>query len=234
VTETRSTGGVLPASRRSPPRSGCGDDPVAERTNERWLDELRSSGLRRERAAHDLATYLRKGLGRALGRDAGVQDADLEDFTQDALIRILDALDAFRGESRFTTWAMTIAIRTAYTALRKRRSADVSLSDIEGHARVVDQELLASPPNPPDGGVLRDDLYEALWGAITERLTDRQRTVILAEMKGVASERIAELLGSNRNAVYKVYHDARKNLRTALRDAGFTATDVRSILTEAE
>jgi len=197
------------------------------------MDDLRSEGSRRERAVRELSAYLRNGLGKALGSGTGVQAADLEDFTQDAMIRILDSLDSFRGESRFTTWAMTIAVRTAYTALRKRRSADVSLSDIEGHVQVVGEGLLASPSNPVDGRVLRNDLYEALWRAITERLTDRQRTVILAEMKGVASERIAEVLGSNRNAVYKVYHDARKNLRTALNDAGFTATDVRSILREA-
>ncbi len=34
-----------------------------------------------------------------------------EDFAQEALVKILESLDTFRSESRFTTWAQKIAVR---------------------------------------------------------------------------------------------------------------------------
>lgn len=206
-------------------------DPVApgERTNRRWLSDLRSEGSRRELAVGELEEVLRAGLARALGSSDNVQPQDLDDFTQEALIRILESLDSFRGDSRFTTWAMTIALRSAYTVLRSRRSGEVSLDDLEEYGHAIESASFQQI-GPPVDDAQRNDLYEALRRAVMEQLTERQRTVILAEMRGVASNRIAEMLGTNRNAVYKTYYDARKNLRGALTEAGFTAGDVRSIL----
>jgi hypothetical protein len=58
----------------------------------------------------------------------------------------------------------------------------------------------------------------------------RGRTVIrLAATgfgKGMPQDEIARYLGSNRNALYKLTHDARKRLRQGLEAAGFTAEDV--------
>ena len=61
---------------------------------------------------------------------------------------------------------------------------------------------------------------------IENRLTDKQRTALLAELKGMPQDEIARHLGSNRNAVYKLTHDARKKLKQGLEEAGFTAEDV--------
>jgi len=202
------------------------------RTNIRWVKDLRS-GRRttRDAALRDLSRYVQGGVARALGARGEVETSDLEDFTQEAIVRILGALDSFRGESRFTTWAMTIALRVAYTSLRKRRFADVSLEEIEEYAHVLGSASLDAA-NPVEREAERNDLLDALRRAIEERLTERQRTVVLAELRGVPSDRVAEILDSNRNAVYKVYHDARKNLRAALMEAGFTPSDVASFVTE--
>jgi RNA polymerase sigma-70 factor (ECF subfamily) len=42
-------------------------------------------------------------------------------------------------------------------------------------------------------------------------------------------EVFAEKSGSNRNAVYKLVHDARVKLRSGFEDAGFLAEDVNSV-----
>ena len=60
-------------------------------------------------------------------------------------------------------------------------------------------------------------------------LTEKQRTALLAEIKGMPQDEIARHLGSNRNAVYKLTHDARKKLRKGLESAGYTAEDVVSV-----
>lgn len=202
---------------------------MQSRTNRQWLEELSAAGApAREAAVLDLSRFLRSGLAKGIDMDA-LDEADLEDFTQDAIVRILNALDSFRGDSRFTTWAMAIALRVAYSALRKRRFSGVSLDQIEKRAPIAESIWSQGSPRVDDH-VQRDQVLEALRLAITERLTERQRTVILAEMQGVASVRTAELLGSNRNAVYKVYHDARKKLRAALNEAGFANDDLRAVL----
>lgn len=69
--------------------------------------------------------------------------------------------------------------------------------------------------------------------AIDERLTDRQRAAAMGELAGVPSEELAQRFGMNRNALYKLHHDARKKLLAALGEAGFDAEDVRSAFEEA-
>ena len=56
---------------------------------------------------------------------------------------------------------------------------------------------------------------------------------ILGELAGMPCARLAEELGTNPNALYKLHHDARKRLRQALLDRGFGEEDVRSIVGEA-
>ena len=101
---------------------------MVERTNEEWLAALR--GPEQEEALADLRTFLVRGLGYALANRSDVDDQVREDFAQEALLKILNGLDTFRGESRFTTWAQKIAVNVAFTELRRRRWQDTSLEAI--------------------------------------------------------------------------------------------------------
>ena len=47
-------------------------------------------------------------------------------------------------------------------------------------------------------------------------------------MKGLPQEEIARGLGINRNAVYKLGHDARKKLKRGLEASGFDAAAIRA------
>ena len=102
---------------------------MSDRTNEEWLDDLQSEGERRRLALEDLRERLRRGLYFYLSRDrSDLSDRSpddinqmAEDFAQDALLKVLDNLDTFRGESRFTTWAAKIAVRVALSELRRVR-----------------------------------------------------------------------------------------------------------------
>nr|MDQ3301868.1 RNA polymerase sigma factor [Actinomycetota bacterium] len=89
---------------------------MAKRTNEEWLAALRGSG--QDRAIGDLRAVLVRGLKVTFGGRVRGLDETAEDFAQDALIKVLNNLDSFRGESRFTTWAQKVAVRVAYTELR--------------------------------------------------------------------------------------------------------------------
>ncbi len=170
----------------------------------------------------ELRGYLRRGLRKALG---GIADHEIDDFTHDAIVRILQNLPSYRGDSQFTTWAMTVAIRVAFSALRRRRHRE---QPVEADAELDDLAFGAIRSDAPASVVEREDLLAALRRAITEKLTERQRVAILGELRQVPSEVLAERLGITRNALYKLHHDARKKLKAALIEAGFTNADVWS------
>lgn len=199
-----------------------------ERDNETWLAHLRGEGSQQRAALDDLREYLLRGLTRALSSYPQINDAFLEDTVQDSLLRILDRLSTFQGRSRFVTWATSIAIRLALSELRRRRWKDVSLEDVlparpflaaEGSSTVIPEPVLES-----DRRAIVGKMYEV----ISHQLTERQRTALLAELRGMPQSEIGRHLGSNRNAVYKLTHDARKRLRRGLEDAGYFADDVRA------
>jgi RNA polymerase sigma-70 factor (ECF subfamily) len=87
-------------------------------------------GPQKGAALADLRLVLLRGLRAALGgRTSGVVGLSVEDCVQEALIKILDNLDSFRGESRFTVWAQKIAVRVAFAEMRRRKWRDVSLEE---------------------------------------------------------------------------------------------------------
>ena len=201
---------------------------LGDRTNTEWLAELRQP-IHSEQAVEELCTYLRKALARVLRARANVDESDLDDFTQDALIRILQSLDRFRGDSRFTTWATAVAVRVALSSLRRRRHRHRPLEELElGTVRPA--VGATSMDGDPGHAIDRRTLLETLHRAIDDTLTERQSIAILGELAGVPSGVLAERLGTNPNALYKLHHDARKKLKRALNDAGYSDEDVRQEL----
>ena len=200
---------------------------MVERTNPEWLAELR--GPEREEALADLRALLVRGLRYAMADRPAVTEADLEDFAQDALLKILAGLDTFRGESRFTTWAQKIAVRVAFTELRRRRWKDVSLDGLvaqygEGD---VTPAILAEEAPSPEQQVTQQMLLEMVQRVINEELTDRQRQAMTAVIiGGMPLEEVARRMGTNRNALYKLLHDARQRLRKRMLAKGLSPQDV--------
>jgi RNA polymerase sigma-70 factor (ECF subfamily) len=158
-----------------------------------------------------------------------VTEADLEDFVQDALVKILGALDSFRGESRFTTWAQKIAVRVAFTELRRRRWADISLQDLVSRYEGADltPAVLTDPATSPERQATQQMLLEMVQRLIAEELTERQRQAVTAAMiGGMPLAEVARRMGTNRNALYKLIHDARQRLKARMMDEGLSVEDV--------
>jgi RNA polymerase sigma-70 factor (ECF subfamily) len=199
---------------------------LADRTNEEWLEALR--GPQRDEALADLRKLLLRGLRVALAGKGRLTDGDLEDFVQDALLKILDALDTFRGEARFTTWAYKIGIRVAFSELRRRRWRDVSLDDLTGlpESDFV-PETLSDPSADPEQRAIQHMVLDTIRRAIAEDLTEKQRrALIAARVYGMPSSEIARRLDTNRNALYKLLHDARVRLQKALMAKGLPPEEI--------
>jgi RNA polymerase sigma-70 factor, ECF subfamily len=203
---------------------------MQERTNEQWLAELR--GPNPDEALADLYGLLVRGLRAALGGRADGVDANIGDFAQEALIKIVSNLDSFRGESRFTTWAKKIAMNVALTELKRRRWRDVSLQDLLDR-RTATGRGLADPQLTPEQVAFQNMVLAKLRGIIDEELTDRQREAVVAViLEGMPIAEVARRMGTNQNALYKLLHDARKKLKLRMEAAGLSPQEVLAAFDE--
>lgn len=191
-----------------------------------WLQKLQSG--EREQAIEELRSYLVRGLSRSLRHRYGGK-VQVEDIVQVALLRILDSMETFQQRSRFETWAMAIAMRVGMSELRKRYYRDVSidLSLGGGNTRI---EVVDPSVDTTEDHAARQTLLLLLQRLIDERLSDKQRLAIRGSLEGLPVEEIAARMHSNRNAVYKLIHDARLKLRQAFEAVGFTAQDVLELI----
>ena len=194
------------------------------RDNDEWVRSLADDGPAGEAAQRDLRRVLVGGLRRILV-PRGLAEDLCEDFAHEALMRIRERLAAFRGESRFTTWALSIATRVAFDELRHKRWKDVSFESATADARGP----LAFEPRADasqEKALVRERVLAELRDVIENKLTDKQRRVLIAELNGMPHAEIADALGMNRNAVYKLSHDARKRVKFHLESVGLSDVEV--------
>lgn len=205
---------------------------MTTKDNETWLTALR--GPEQSQALEELRHILLKGLHAGLsGRVTYEREEILEDFVQEALLKILDHLDDFRKESHFLTWAHKITIRIAYSELRRLRWRDISLQDLlpadDDNGDFVPQ-VLADPTPHPENQVSRQQMMTLVRRVLEETLTDRQYRAMMAVMvAGMPLEEVARQMNSNRNALYKLLHDARKRLRNALYEKGLSPEEILAV-----
>lgn len=201
--------------------------PKKERTNEQWLAELRPPP--RDEALVNLRAVLVRGLGTTLGSRRDVSREAVEDFAQEALVKILDNLGSFRGESRFTTWAQKISVRVALTELRRLRWRDVSLDEaLERHEQTGSRKDAFADEEPtPEELSARADALALVRKFIDQELTDKQRAAITMVMfEGMPLEEAARRMGTNRGALYKLMHDARKRLKRRMEEEGLSPEEL--------
>lgn len=213
--------------------------PVRARTNDEWVRELSAGGEEQAAALGDLRAYLLRAARYALQRHRGhlahVSPADLdqmaEDCAQEALLAILDHVKDFRGDSRFTTWAYKFAINMALVARRREAWKHVSLDALleqAGSSKWLAEAQTAA--GDPEQTARRAEAWAAIRGIIEDDLTDRQRQALKAIVAdGVPLDELVRHWGSNRNAAYKLLHDARRKLKSRLEARGFAPREVLAL-----
>jgi RNA polymerase sigma-70 factor (ECF subfamily) len=206
------------------------------RDNQTWLADLKATGEQRDLALADLHATLLRVLPGALARwlppATGHFDSFLEDTIQETLMRVIDRLETFEGRSQFTTWVYKIAIRIALNELRHRKWKEVSLDGLEegDEQNQMPSERFASSDPHPEAIVEQKDAMALIKRIINEELTPRQRTALTAiGVKGVPMDEVARRMGTNRNALYKMLHDARLRLKGRLRREGLRTEELLSM-----
>ncbi len=207
---------------------------MIDRTNEQWLADLTGKPDVQAPALEDLRYRLQRGIFYYLSRErsdlthlSGQELGQMaEDLAQDATLRVMDNLDSFRGDSRFTTWATKIAVRLAISDLRRSRYKDFSLDGLTAEGEVLPSAGDTFPTHTaptPENATERADVMMKIERALREALTERQYQALSAvALQDVPLEIVAERLGTNRNALYKLLHDARRKLRQHLEAQGLS------------
>ena len=206
---------------------------MTERTNEQWLDELRGEVEIQQAALEDLRKRLHRSIYYYLSQDrSDLRDlapkelqAMAADMAQDAVLRVIENLNSFRGESRFTTWANKIAVRLAISTLRRARYKNFSLDDLtkDGDFLAAETSIVSDAPPNPERAAERDNVMEKINSAMREALTERQYQALVAvAVDNVPMDVVAERLDTNRNALYKLIHDARRKLKSHLETQGLS------------
>lgn len=190
------------------------------RTDAEWCAQL--VGEPSDAAVAELRGLLLRGMRFALA-GYSVTEGDLEDFVQDGLLKILQELPSYRGEARFTTWAQKVCVRISLTELRRRRWRDVSLDDLVTSSETMDftPQVLTDRTADPGKAAAMQMMMAAVQRIVMEELTDLQRTAMMAVMQGgMPLQEVADRMGVNRNALYKLLHDARRRVQKRMIEEG--------------
>jgi RNA polymerase sigma-70 factor (ECF subfamily) len=194
-----------------------------------WLRTLGASGSARDAAVerlHSLLLRIARSELRRRRRRLDVSGPELDDLAHqaaaDALVAIMEKLDQFRGESRFTTWAFRFVVLEVSSKLGRhfwrRRPVD------------FEQEAWDRLPDTfgfdPEERAQWHEVFVAMRRAVDQDLTPHQRRIFVAiVLQEVPLDALVVQLGSNRNAIYKSLFDARRKLRRSLEANGYMGPD---------
>jgi RNA polymerase sigma-70 factor (ECF subfamily) len=146
-----------------------------------------------------------------------------EDLAQETFIKVLNALDTYRSEYKFSSWIFKIANNAAIDQLRKREVETLSLDGAPG-ARTAD-EMEATALQARDGSespleeLEARELGVAIEVAIGRLRPEYRSCILLRHVEGRSYEEIAEALDLPLGTVKTYIHRARHELRELLAEA---------------
>jgi RNA polymerase sigma-70 factor, ECF subfamily len=136
---------------------------------------------------------------------------DLEDLLQDSFFEIFRSLASFRGDSTLATWCRTIATRTAFLAISRRREPTVELALIEDSVADGDADARRI--------AMARDAARRLYAAL-DRIDARQRIAFaLAVIDGLPIKEVARLTDSTiTGAKTRIWRARRELFKRAKQD----------------
>jgi RNA polymerase sigma-70 factor (ECF subfamily) len=133
-----------------------------------------------------------------------------EDVVQETFIKVMKALDTYRGDGPIAAWLYRIGYREAITVTRKRRELPLDPEEMQRSddrmAPSVEQTVLAS------------ELVTTLDRAIAQLSDPLRATFTLRDIEGLSTGEVAEILEVSESAVKMRLARAREALRVLLKE----------------
>lgn len=149
---------------------------------------------------------------------------DALELTQETFLRIYRALDGFRREASFRSWAFGIAHTTYFKWLERRGSGDAAPAAPPATVAATADggweglEPVAVERRTPLDDLLAREARDRLAAAIEGLPAQERRCVLLRVYQDLSHPEIAELLGLAVGTVKAHLHHARQKLQARLRD----------------
>ena len=200
----------MPAGAVSPPLSGLSDPEVVELARKGSEAAYRELLSRYERPVFSLIFRM-------------VRDREMaEDLAQETFIKVLNNLDRYSPEFKFSSWLFKIANNLTIDHLRRRRVDTIS---IEGAPDAVTAEsakatsiMVVSGDESPLEELESRELGTAIERAIAQLRPEYRACIMLRHVEDKSYEEIAEIVKLPLGTVKTYIHRARHELRVALGD----------------
>ena len=196
--------------------------PPLDLTNLPDADIVALAQQGRERAFRELVRRYERPVFSLIFRMVRDREA-AEDLAQDSFVKVLNHIDRYRPEFKFSSWIFKIANNVAIDYLRKRQLDTVSM-DGSPHAATAAEVEASSFDVADRQETALDELEAREIGTAIERAIARLRPeyrscIMLRHIEGRSYEEIAATLDLPLGTVKTYIHRARNELRAALQDA---------------
>jgi RNA polymerase sigma-70 factor (ECF subfamily) len=150
-----------------------------------------------------------------------VRDRELaEDLAQDAFVKVLNHIDKYSPEFKFSSWLFKIANNVAIDHLRRRRLDTISIDGSPHASSASDVEATTSELSVDQESALDEleskELGTAIERAIAALRPEYRACIMLRHVEGRSYEEIAATLDLPLGTVKTYIHRARHELRKAL------------------
>jgi RNA polymerase sigma-70 factor (ECF subfamily) len=148
---------------------------------------------------------------------------DAEEVVQNAFVKAFRNLGAFRGDSRFYTWLVRIAVNEGLMKIRRKHLREVSIdSEENAEDRLIRRGLKDWGPNPEER-YSQEELRRILETTINELDPGYRIVFQLRDIEGFSTRETASILALSLSAVKTRLLRARLQLRDSL-DVYFRAS----------
>ncbi len=143
-----------------------------------------------------------------------------EDLAQDAFVKVLNHIDKYSPEFKFSSWLFKIANNVAIDHLRRRRLDTVSLDGNPNATTAAEVEASTIELGADQESALDEleakELGSAIERAIAKLRPEYRACIMLRHVEGRSYEEIAATLDLPLGTVKTYIHRARHELRKAL------------------
>jgi RNA polymerase sigma-70 factor (ECF subfamily) len=144
-------------------------------------------------------------------------EADAEDAAQETFLKAFRNLDRFRGDAKFSTWLISIALNEARSRLRSKKNVKIeSLDETPDGQGAVSPALLRDWREIPSEALERQEMRLLLQHAVTDLPSIYREVFMLRDVEELSVNESAEALGITVASVKVRLHRARLMLQKKL------------------
>lgn len=202
------------------------------------VEQYRAGGVRAQEALTELIrAYQRRIFSICLRMVRHPEDS--ADLTQDVLIKMIEGLPGYTGQSKLSTWVIRIAINCCLSHIRKQKlrthesleegstspggsdekgpkvSYHARSSVLEGPGRLLDRRELS-----PQKRIQQEQTRAAILNAMDSLDTEMRAILVLRDLQDLDYQQLAEVLDIPLGTVKSRLFRARLALRQALEARG--------------